>query len=114
MCLLESYKAAVQLRRVSTKVFQVQCVTDCHHRCPPAGPRQKNFRNHPSHATTCRHDRAIFGTVRVSSARSKAAIGKPLICIGLAGNGRGKFGGWFGAKGEGVWPTKKALQILHL
>jgi len=55
MCLLESYKATVQLRRVSTKVFQVQCVTDCHHHCPPAGPCQKNFRNHPSDPTTCRH-----------------------------------------------------------
>ena len=55
LCLLESYKAAIQLRQVSTKVFQVQCVTDYHHRCLPAGPRQKNFRNHPSHPTTCRH-----------------------------------------------------------
>src|ERR1035437_603505 len=111
MCLLESYKATVQLRRVSTKVFQVQCVTDCHHRCPPAGPRQKNFRNHPSHPTTQRHDRVIFGTVRVSSARSKTAIGKPLISIGFATCERGKFGGWFGPKQSGLRPTKKALQI---
>src|ERR1035437_8892634 len=79
--------------------------------CPPAGARQKNFRNHPSHPTTCRHVGTKFGQI---SARSKIAIGKPLICIGLASNGRGKFGGWFGAKGEGVWPTKKALQILDL
>jgi hypothetical protein len=74
-------EGTVQLRRVSTKVFQVQCVTDCHHRCPPAGPRQKNFRNHPSHPTTCRHVGTKFGQI---SARSKMAIGKPLICIGFA------------------------------
>ena len=29
-------------------------------------------------------------------------------------NGRGKFGGWFGAKQSGLRSTKKALQILDL
>src|SRR5665647_3188823 len=86
-------------------------VTDCHHRCPPAGPRQKNFRNHPSHPTTCRHAGTKFGQI---SARSKMGIGKPLICIGFATCERGKFGGWFGLKQWGVRPTKKALQILDL
>ena len=68
----------------------------------------------PSHPTTQRHDRVIFGTVRVSSARSKTVIGKPLISIGFATCERGKFGGWFGAKEAGIQPTKKALQILDL
>jgi len=75
---------------------------------------KKNSCNHLSHPTTHCHYRAIFGTVRVSSARLKAAIGKPLISIGFATCERGKFGGWFGAKRYKLPPTKRALQIFHL
>jgi len=107
------------VRRVSSKVFHAQCVPDYHHRCPPAGPRQENKPSQPPVApddsTPCR---AKFGEVSERFAGIENCYTQPIDSYSGSALAHqdcdSKFGGWFGAKGAGVRPKKKALQILHL
>jgi hypothetical protein len=73
-----------RVRRVSSQVFRVQCITACHNRCPPAAPRQNTF------AATRRTRRLVAipmpssGQFRRGSSRSKTAIRKPLLHIEIS------------------------------